>query len=77
MAEPQGHTDGGFDMLTTSSSQLHGSGKDKLNPAVPLLTLSKNSQANQLANADRPVSSLLGLVRTLQLKSAGVNKSVI
>ena len=65
MAKPQGHTDGGFDLLTASSSQR--SGKVKLNPAVPLLTLSKNSQDNQQANADRPVSSLLGLVRTLQL----------
>ena len=28
---------------------------------------SKNGQVNQQASADRPVSSLLGLVRTLQL----------
>ena len=32
-----------------------------------LLTYSKNGQVNQQASADRPVSSLLGLVRTLQL----------
>ena len=28
---------------------------------------SKNGQVNQQASADRPVSSLLGLIRTLQL----------
>ena len=65
-AKPQGHTDGGFDMLTTSS-QLTQIGKVKLNPAVPLLALSKNGQVNQQTIADRPVSSLLGLIRTLQL----------
>ena len=32
-----------------------------------LQTYSKNGQVNQQASADRPVSSLLGLVRTLQL----------
>ena len=32
-----------------------------------LKTYSKNGQVNQQASADRPVSSLLGLVRTLQL----------
>ena len=31
------------------------------------INLSKNGQVNQQASADRPVSSLLGLVRTLQL----------
>ena len=30
-------------------------------------TLSKNGQVNQQASADKPVSSFLGLVRTLQL----------
>ena len=54
-------------MLTTSSSQLTRSGKVKLNPAVSLLALSKNGQVNQQAIADRPVSSLLGLIRTLSL----------
>ena len=34
-----------------------------------LQTYSKNGQVNQQASADRPVSSLLGLVRTLQLGS--------
>ena len=34
---------------------------------VLLQTYSKNGQVNQQASADRPVSSLLGLVRTLQL----------
>ena len=37
-------------------------GKNKL-----LQTYSKNGQVNQQASADRPVSSLLGLARTLQL----------
>ena len=32
-----------------------------------LQTYSKNGQVNEQASADRPVSSLLGLVRTLQL----------
>ena len=32
-----------------------------------MLALSKNGQANQHVIADRPVSSLLGLIRTLQL----------
>ena len=32
-----------------------------------IFIISKNGQVNQQASADRPVSSLLGLVRTLQL----------
>ena len=34
---------------------------------MELQSYSKNGQVNQQASADRPVSSLLGLVRTLQL----------
>ena len=37
------------------------------NSQFSLQTYSKNGQVNQQANADRPVSSLLGFVRTLQL----------
>ena len=32
-----------------------------------ITVFSKNGQVNQQASADRPVSSLLGLIRTLQL----------
>ena len=39
-----------------------------------LQTYSKNGQVNQQASADRPVSSLLGLVRTLQLVVTPVEK---
>ena len=34
---------------------------------LALQTYSKNGQVNQQASVDRPVSSLLGLVRALQL----------
>ena len=36
--------------------------REKLNNKVNLQTYSKNGQVNQQASADRPVSSLLGLV---------------
>ena len=46
---------------------LNNFGRFTTNKLQYLQTYSKNGQVNQQASADRPVSSLLGPVRTLQL----------